>query len=503
MDEIAAPVVSSDLPPQQPGRPIAPPDGPPSSGRRWARLRRLAETPALPVAVAAAAMGLTTAGLHQSSLLVVGALLLAAVLVRTLTSPRWAIGLVVVALPVGLSQQLSLGPVKLTQLVAAVAVGLVILHRMLTGQAPLRWHPSARWAVALAALVIVAAVTATDVIAAVQQAVTLAFAVLLALAVNATCTRSKDLRQVVLLLVVVGGGICLSTLGDAGAITAVADDPGAVDNRAVGIFQSPNQLGTFAGILLFVALGLAFGGRSRVQKAVGSVSALAAWAALLLSLSRGSWIGALLAFVGMLVFSRKARRVLPAALLATSVILGVGLAWQQPALWTVLQGRVVTLAQPNSDPEDARALVWQEARRQIAQHPLTGVGPGDYSVAAETTDTIHPVTPAVDLLHAHNVLLTVSAEEGIPAAAALILLTLSTARCVLRVRRRLPAPDGELLIGMSCGLVVLVGQGLVDYTLDNSTILMLTWMVLGLVFAASTPRSGGTAPARPGADGGY
>jgi hypothetical protein len=69
----------------------------------------------------------------------------------------------------------------------------------------------------------------------------------------------------------------------------------------------------------------------------------------------------------------------------------------------------------------------------------------------------------------------------------------------VRCRAQLPLPDRDLLAGLACGLVVVVGQGLVDFPFRNPTLLFLTWTLVGFVFAATMPAASGDAhpPAGP------
>ncbi len=417
-----------------------------------------------------------------------GVLLLA----RAVRSPRWAVLTFVLVIPVGLSEALALGPVDLVQVLAAGVVLLVAWQRMLCGRAPLRWHPSAGWAVALAVMAVISAVTALDVMLGVRQAAALVVAVALSLAVNAACARGPELRHVVLVLAAVGAGVCLYSLTQSGDIEAVADNAGAVENRAVGIFSSPNELGNFSGMLMMVGVGLAVGARTRRERVIGGACAVTAAAAMIVSLSRGAWIGSIVALTLLALLSVRARRVLGVSLAIVVVVTPLVMSRVAPELWDVVRERAVSVAEPEANPDDARPLIYAEARRQIRQEPLTGQGPGNYPVASQTASSIAPV----NVLHAHNVILAVAAETGLPGAAALVGLTLSVAWRVLRVRRRLPVRDADLMLGLSLSLVVMVGQGLVDFPFRNPTLLFLVWMLLGLVFAATRPQTQPGAPAR-------
>ena len=403
-----------------------------------------------------------------------------------LGSSFWAVTLFVLSLPLGLVEGLvPTGPVDLVQLLAAVVVGLVVLQRLPAGRSPLGWHPAAGWAVTFVVLVVVSTVTAWDVAAAIPLVAALVVAVALALAVVAACPRWVDLRHLTLALALVGTGACLYSLGSAGDIQASLPGAGAVDNRAAGIFQSPNQLGTFSGMLIFVGLGLALGARNKVERLAGMACVVSATAALGVSLSRGAWIGAAFAVVVFVVLSPRARRALPAALVVGGTVSAVVISLAAPELWRLLVGRAGALLSVGANPDDARPMIYQEAARQIGEHPWTGQGPGNFPLVLESADS---VAPAVNVLHAHNVLLHVGAEAGIPAAAVLVMFTLAVARSVLRARKHLPDREADLLVGLAAGLAMMVGQGLVDFTLGNPTLLFLVWTIVGMVFTATTRR---------------
>src|SRR5207302_2620905 len=89
--------------------------------------------------------------------------------------------------------------------------------------------------------------------------------------------------------------------------------------------------------------------------------------------------------------------------------------------------------------------------------------------------------------HAHNILLTFAAEEGVPAALFLVALSIHLGFVTSRARRRLtrarrPA-DAAVVSGLAAALLAVMGQGLVDYTLRNSVILTTVFLVIGLLAA--------------------
>jgi hypothetical protein len=82
----------------------------------------------------------------------------------------------------------------------------------------------------------------------------------------------------------------------------------------------------------------------------------------------------------------------------------------------------------------------------------------------------------------------VAAEAGIPAVVLLVGFTLSVGVVALRTVRRLrlrgSARDAALVACLAAALMMVVGQGMVDFTLRNPIIVVLVWSVVGLLLAA-------------------
>ena len=140
-----------------------------------------------------------------------------------------------------------------------------------------------------------------------------------------------------------------------------------------------------------------------------------------------------------------------------------------------------SITTPAANPYDDRPAIYREAVHVIETHALLGVGPENFVVAAtKATSDTQTVAP----LHAHNFLLTVAAEIGVPAALLLIGLTLSVGWRIKSARRLPDLSDRALAVGLGAALVVLVGQGLVDFTLRNPVVFTFVWSVLGMTLVA-------------------
>jgi O-antigen ligase len=399
----------------------------------------------------------------------------------TLSKPTVGVALVLAAIPIGL-KTLPVGFV-VVQGVTMGAIGAMILVRLARGQAPLPWSAPLVWGVAVFALCLAATPRALDTTLATKQDIDIAMGLLLVLTAYAGAQSLDAVRRLAHVLLGVGLVVALLSLGHASALHAVAGAQ-RVDNRLRGTFTEPNQFGGFSAIVLIVAVGVALGARTRRERWWAVSVAAIDGIAMMLALSRGAWIGVLLAGLLLLVLVPRARRALALTIAAMAAAVPLfGLFTPDLPQVTVVKQRVSTLHLPASTPYDSRPAIWREALREIGTSPLLGEGPGQFPLvsrqAASSAATVYAD-------HAHDVLLTTAAEVGIPAALALVGFTLTMLVVLVRAVRRLRGtPDAALVAGIGASLAVVVGQGVVDFTLRNADIFLLLSVLVGLTLAAA------------------
>jgi O-antigen ligase len=405
----------------------------------------------------------------------------AALLVATISRPTLGVALVLAAIPVGL-KTLPVGFV-VVQGVAMAAIATTVLVRLARSRMPLPLPIPALWGVAVLVLCLLATPRALNSTLAVKQDIDVLLGILLVLTTVAATQSLDALRRLAHVLIVVGALIALLSLGHASALHAVAGAQ-RVDNRLQGTFTEPNQFGAFSAIAVMVGIGLMLSARDRAERWWCGILTTVTAVAMLLALSRGAWIGFMLGAVLLLVLVPQARRALGVTVLVVLVTVPLfGLLSPDLPQVTVVRERVSTLHLPANTLYDSRPAIWAEAAREISASPLLGEGPGQFPVVSKQNES-SAATVFAD--HAHNVLLTVAAEAGIPAALCLIGFTI-TMTVVLRrtVHDLRGSRDGPLVAGLGAALAVVVGQGLVDFTLRNADIFLLLSVLVGLVLAAS------------------
>lgn len=212
--------------------------------------------------------------------------------------------------------------------------------------------------------------------------------------------------------------------------------------RAYGTFEQPNPFGGYMGLIWPVALGIALRGVYGVVRRAYSVLRIEYWGAgtvaalalgaLVLSWSRGAWLGAAAAGVAVLAVALRRPAASLAALLAAGLlVVALNAAGLLP---DSIRARLTDFTQQFSsfdvrgvNVNDANYSVierlahWQAAQNMIVDRPWLGVGFGNYPAAYDQYRVMKWPNP---LGHAHNYYLNVWAETGLLGLAAYALLWL-------------------------------------------------------------------------------
>ena len=222
--------------------------------------------------------------------------------------------------------------------------------------------------------------------------------------------------------------------------------------RVVSTLGNPNTLAAVLVVLLPLAAARATAARTAPARALLAVYALAVGALLVITRSRGAWIGAgagmlvlaalLLARYGLLsprrlrggwaALHRRARLALAAGALLLLLAAGAGAAYLLDSLDD--PGREVGL----------RTYLWEAALAMGGEKPLAGQGLFTFGRNLPRYDSIPPHQPHT---HAHNVPLQIIAElglAGVTAAAVSLALILAAAR---RGWAQSDGPERALLAG--------------------------------------------------------
>jgi len=249
---------------------------------------------------------------------------------------------------------------------------------------------------------------------------------------------------------------------DSRIVRYIEDNP---DNpmRAVGTSVDPNAFGGLLMVGLILIAGLLLSRRRTVPAPVLVCAASLCGLAMLLTFSRGAWIGAL-AGLGVLVWFR-ARVVVPFAIAGgvALLLLGVGATYV---------GRLETGLRMEDPATVQRLNEYRNALENIRRHPWFGLGFGD--------------APSPDFgVGVSSIYLLVAEQTG------LVGLALFGLFCLIALRRawiRFRATGDDLLLTVGAAFVGMLTVGLVDHYYFNirfAHMAALFWIVAGLLVALS------------------
>ncbi len=237
---------------------------------------------------------------------------------------------------------------------------------------------------------------------------------------------------------------------------------------ALGIFVSLPVKRSWVGALLLVALS-GFGG------------------ALLLTVTRASWLGCLVSTLIVLLLGVRRRAMILIGILAIPLIL-VG-------LFILQQKRNVGFIDQTDYSTTWRETVWREGVNLLVSKPrhlLLGIG----------MDSIKRHWRAWGMFdggripwsHMHSNLLQLALERGVPALLLWLAFLFIYARTLWRSLRRGPKLDWierGILLGALGGLVGFFTSGLVHYNWGDSEVVMVFYMTMGLALAVHRHSRGG------------
>jgi putative inorganic carbon (HCO3(-)) transporter len=269
--------------------------------------------------------------------------------------------------------------------------------------------------------------------------------------------------------------------GFGGSLSDVQADEGGSYDRFGGIFGHPNLLGGFLALAIPSMVALAASERLWWRRLSGYLLVIAAMAGLVLTYSRGAWLGT---GVGLLMLLPVLKR--GSWLILGPVLLGPVLVGMATSADAVLS-RVESIAAAGSDPAlISRLEIWGVAFRLVAEHPLLGVGLGNFQAAYGKL-----MVPDLPLLtyplelpeHAHNLFLNLAVEVGLVGVSAFAWLLAVAFLRVRQIKRFTDWRVGVWSMGLAAGLVAILVQALVDVVVYQGFVAILFFTYLGVMDA--------------------
>ena len=239
----------------------------------------------------------------------------------------------------------------------------------------------------------------------------------------------------------------------------LVDISGRTYFRAISVFPDPHMLALFLGLVLPLALALFFEHKKKRWLFCAAIIFLAD----ILTFSRGGYVGLLGGLMFLLfVFRRK-------LFMRYKIWSFLGLAFLIIVLIAPgpISRRFFSSFNLEEGSNSGRLAMWREAEKNIAEHPLFGVGIGNFPLAVD------PLVTYREPIYAHNTYLDVGVEAGILAAVAWLGALGFSIMALLNKAKK----DG-LYLGMAVGLVIFAGHSLFETGLYSPVVLTLALFIM-------------------------
>ncbi len=253
---------------------------------------------------------------------------------------------------------------------------------------------------------------------------------------------------------------------------------------------NPNVVAGALAVLSPLTLGLlAFWPRGRrFEGLVIGAAGLAMLGVLILTQSRGAWMGVAAAALALIALRwRRGWVTWPLGAVAAGLL-----------AWRIGFGRAVEaiLAGQAAGGAEQRLEIWSRAVYMLQDFPFTGIGMGTFRQVANLLYPFFLAGPDAEIPHAHNLLLQIGVDLGLPGLIAWLAIFLLVCWSAWRVYRRgrtssappLPRSPAPPLSALGAGLlasqVALIVHGLTDAATWGTRPAVLVWAIWGLAMAA-------------------
>lgn len=290
---------------------------------------------------------------------------------------------------------------------------------------------------------------------------------------------------------------------DALATWVDPESPLSKTTRVYSYLGNPNLLAGYLVPAVIFSIVALFAWQGWMCKALAVVMTVVNGACLMLTFSRGGWIGLVFGLLVLVLLLAHWWSIhLPRfwRTWALPIVLGtaVGVMLLAVVVLEPLRDRVTSIFAGRGDSSNNfRINVWMAVLEMIRDRPLLGIGPGNNAF-----NKIYPLyqRPRFSALSAYSIILEVAVETGIIGLVAflwLIFVTLTQGWQAFNRLRTMSNREGFWLMGAIASLVGMFGHGMVDTVLYRPEVNTLWWLTFALIASYLTNAdSRATPPAR-------
>lgn len=239
--------------------------------------------------------------------------------------------------------------------------------------------------------------------------------------------------------------------------------------RAYSTLENPNVLGEYLLLTIPVCIAFFWSAKKALQKISFAGILTVLMVCMVLTMSRGCWLGLLVAATIFITFVDGRYWLFAIAALLLAPIL----------LPQSILDRFLSIGNLEDTSSSYRLFIWLGTLRMLKDFWLVGVGPG---INAFNAVYPHYSLDQVPAPHSHNVYLQITTETGIVGLFAFMLICFMFFK-KLSVRAKEIANknfDKIMIISIASGVAAFLFQGIFDYVFYNYRVFLIFWVILAL-----------------------
>lgn len=380
------------------------------------------------------------------------------------------------AIPVVIAPAFSiLRPSLIIMFLCLVGYASLLLVLVRDRERKLAWAPINRYIILYAAVYLAGALFSVNLQASLQPGLLTVGFILFSVVLYNSVTDRRQLD--ILLTLMVAAAAAVSAYGILQYIFGWGYQSAAwVDNdmfssitfRVAATLDNPNMLGQY--LILAIPIGGAklLSAKNWPSRAFYFCCCGVMCVCMLLTFSRGAWLGLLFAgAVFVILLEPRLVLLLPVALMA---------------MWFVLPDTVIDRFTSIGNLSDAstsyRVYIWMGTLDMLKNYWLCGIGPG-----ADAFNMVYPAYSYSGIVapHSHNLFLQIVCDAGIAALAVFVILLFVYFRMMCAAISREGDWTGRVLqVAFTSGVFGFMVQAMTDYSFYNYRVMFLFWAYLAL-----------------------
>lgn len=238
--------------------------------------------------------------------------------------------------------------------------------------------------------------------------------------------------------------------------------------RVYSTLENPNVLGEYFLLIIPLGFALSLNARSWPKRLLALAACGIMVLCLVLTYSRGCYLGLLFAVAVFLVL-----------LDSRLIVVGIAAILLSPLyLPESVLTRFASIGDMGDTSTSYRVYIWMGTLAMLKDYWLCGIGPGN-----EAFNTVYPryAYNAITAPHSHNLFLQIACDTGIAGIVVFLLLLIAYYRMMFTAIRRETNRSARFFqIACVSAISGFLVESMTDYTFYNYRVLLLFWVVLAL-----------------------